>query len=194
MPEGTVSPTFHQSLLSYTQRLDKRCTDEINLLVIHCTELPDLATARVYGEQVHHPETQTGNSGHFYIDRDGSIEQWVPLNRVAHHVRGFNLHSIGVELVNRGRSPNWYHSGQQVMSEPYPDSQIEALVSLVEYLQTQLGGLERIAGHEDLDTGLIASQDRPETMIRRKLDPGPLFPWSALMDNVPLRRFYAKDS
>ena len=193
MPEGTVNLTIHQRPLSYTQHLDSRCTDEINLLVIHCTELPDLATARDYGEKVHHPETQTGNSGHFYIDRDGSIEQWVPLNRVAHHVRGFNEQSIGVELINSGRYPDWFHSGQQVMSEPYPGSQIEALVSLVEYLQTQLGGLEKIAGHEDLDTGLIASQDRPDTLIRRKLDPGPLFPWSALMDNVPLRRFYAED-
>ena len=193
MPKETVSLNIHQRLLSYTQRLDSRCTDDINLLVIHCTELPDLAMARVYGEKVHHLETQTGNSGHFYIDRDGSIEQWVPLNRVAHHVRGFNPQSIGVELVNTGRYPDWFHLGHQAMTEPYPDLQIRALVKLIEFLQSQLDGLEKVAGHEDLDTGLIASLDHPDAMIRRKLDPGPLFPWSVLMDNVSLQRFYAED-
>lgn len=193
MPKETVSLNIHQRLLSYTQRLDSRCTDDINLLVIHCTELPDLAMARVYGEKVHHLETQTGNSGHFYIDRDGSIEQWVPLNRMAHHVRGFNPQSIGVELVNTGRYPDWFHLGHQAMTEPYPGLQIRALVKLIEFLQSQLGGLEKVAGHEDLDTGLIASLDHPDTMIRRKLDPGPLFPWSVLMDNVSLQRFYAED-
>ena len=72
-------------------------------MVIHCTELPDLGMARGFGEKVMHKNSHTGNSGHFYIDRDGSIEEWVPVNRVAHHVRGFNSKSIGIELVNNGR-------------------------------------------------------------------------------------------
>jgi N-acetylmuramoyl-L-alanine amidase len=67
------------------------------------------------------------------------------------------------------------------------------LVALIDHLQTRLSGLEKIAGHEDLDTGMIASQDRNDTMIRRKLDPGPLFPWSEVMDNVSLHRFYAEN-
>ena len=149
--------------------------------------------ARVYGEKVHYPETQTGNSGHFYIDRDGSVEQWVPLSRVAHHVRGFNPQSIGVELVNTGRYPDWFHSGHQQMTEPYPVPQIEALTALIDHLQTRFSGLEKIAGHEDLDTGMIASEDLPDTMIRRKLDPGPLFPWSDFMNKVSLYRLRAKD-
>lgn len=188
-----MSLNIHQHPLSYAQRLDSRCTDDINLVVIHCTELPDLEMARVFGEKVHYPETQTGNSGHFYIDRDGGVEQWVPLSRIAHHVRGFNPQSIGVELVNAGRYPNWLHSGHQQMAEPYPVAQIKALVALIGHLQTRFDGLEKIAGHEDLDTGMIASEDRSDTMIRRKLDPGPLFPWTEFMDNVPLHRFYAED-
>lgn len=193
MSERPVTLNIHQRPLSYTQRLDKRSADDIDLLVIHCTELPDLAMARVYGEKVHYTETQTGNSGHFYIDRDGRIEQWVPVDRVAHHVRGFNAQSIGVELVNTGRYPDWFHAGHQAMTEPYPDRQIEALVALVGYLQTTLGNLEKVAGHEDLDTGMIASNNLPDTQIRRKLDPGPLFPWPVLMDNISLHRFYAED-
>ncbi len=100
-----MSLDIRQRPLPYVERLENRYTDEIDLVVIHCTELPDLAMARVYGEREHYPETRTGNSGHFYIDRDGRIEQWVPLDRVAHHVRGFNPHSIGIELVNNGRYP-----------------------------------------------------------------------------------------
>lgn len=174
--------------MSYAQRLERRGTHGINLVVIHCTELPDLAMARQWGEKEHYPETQTGNSGHFYINRDGSIEQWVPVNRVAHHVRGYNPQSIGIELVNNGRYPGWFQSSHQQMTEPYPDAQIAALAALLSHLAEQLPDLERVAGHEDLDCGMRPSEDRPDTMIRRKLDPGPCFPWPEFMHRIPLNR------
>jgi len=182
-----------QRPLSYVRRLESRCTDDISLVVIHCTELPDLPMARVFGEKVHHPKTHTGNCGHFYIDRDGSVEQWVPLSRIAHHVRGFNRQSIGIELVNDGRYPDWFFSNHQQMKEPYPEAQIESLLTLLNHLQTSLGGLEFIAGHEDLDTGMVVSEDRSDIEIRRKLDPGPLFPWTDIMEKMTLRRYPAKD-
>ena len=182
-----------QRPLPYAQRLESRCTDCINVVVIHCTELPDLAMARVYGERIHHPDSQTGNSGHFYIDRDGSMEQWVPLERVAHHVRGHNDHSIGIELVNLGRYPHWYQSGHQRVTDPYPEQQITALSSLLNHLVAQLPGLEGITGHEDLDTAELAAEDDPAIMIRRKIDPGPLFPWPGLMDRILLERLTAGD-
>lgn len=177
-----------QCPLSYVQRLDDRSTDQISLVVIHCTELPDLASARQWGEKVVHSKSQTGNSGHFYIDRNGSIEQWVPLSRVAHHVRNFNSHSIGIELVNTGRYPDWFQSDRQQMTETYPDVQIEALHGLLDHLAILLPGLKEIAGHEDLDTAMLASSDKPALMIRRKIDPGPRFPWPEIMDNTKLKR------
>ena len=188
MSKRKVSPDIRRRYLSYAGRLERRGADTINLLVIHCTELPDLAMARVWGEKILYPETETGNSGHFYIDRDGLIEQWVPLDRVAHHVRNFNPLSIGIELVNRGRYPDWFHSGHQLMTEAYPEQQIDALVLLVNYLCIQCPGLAKVAGHEDLDTGMIASEDTPAIMIRRKQDPGPHFPWTAFMTRIPLHR------
>jgi len=175
---------IRQVPLSYTQRLEKRDPDRISLIVVHCTELPDLSMARVFGEKVHHSESQTGNSGHFYIDRDGSIEQWVPLSRVAHHVRGFNPQSIGIELVNSGRYPDWFVSTHQQMAEPYPQAH---------HLTTQLPGLEDIAGHEDLDTAMLPSEDKPDVMIRRKLDPGPHFPWPEIMNKISLNRLTAQN-
>lgn len=182
---------LRQQPLHYAEDLESRRNDDIKLVVIHCTELPDLAMARIWGEKELYPETRTGNSGHFYIDRDGSIEQWVPLNRVAHHVRGFNPQSIGIELVNTGRYPDWFRASHQHMPEPYPDLQIKALVDLLSYLQTELPRLKKIAGHEDLDTGVIPSEDQPDIMIRRKRDPGPLFPWSEIMNKISLHRLIA---
>ena len=181
--------TVLQRPLSYVDCLDARDTDQIHMAVIHCTELPDLDTARQWGEKLVHENSRTGNSGHFYIDRDGSIEQWVPTERVAHHVRGQNLHTIGIELVNRGRYPDWFHSDKQQMSEPYPDRQIDALVTLLNSLASQLPGLELVAGHEDLDTGLIPADDKPDIQINRKLDPGPQFPWPVLLSGIGLQRF-----
>jgi N-acetylmuramoyl-L-alanine amidase len=174
--------------LPYVQRLDARNTEDIELVVIHCTELPDLAMAREFGKKLIYAEHQTGNSGHYYIDRDGRIEQWVPLDRIAHHVRGFNPNSIGIELVNTGRYPHWFNSNQQHMTESYSSQQIAALATLLNHLQVTLPGLRDISGHEDLDKDLIAAEDQPGTLIRRKLDPGPCFPWAELMSKVSLQR------
>ena len=170
------------------QRLESRRLADIRLVVIHCTELPDLAMARIWGEKLLHPQSRTGNSGHFYIDRDGRIEQWVPLDRVAHHVRGFNPNSIGIELVNTGRYPDWFNSDHQQLTEPYPDTQVQALLALLSQLQEQLPGLESITGHSELDTEMLPSEDRPDIKIRRKIDPGPLFPWAVIMEGVSLDR------
>ncbi len=191
MSPPTVPPC-QVNLLPYAERLSPRSTDEINLLVIHCTELPDLQTAREYGEVIHYqgdypgansgsgPEKGTGNSGHFYIDRDGHCEQWVPLNRVAHHVRGFNQRSIGVELVNNGRYPDWFDSRSQSNHEPYPEAQIEMLIELMLYLCEALPGLVEIAGHEELDRDRVPASDQPGLTVARKTDPGPTFPWTRI--------------
>lgn len=174
--------------LSYIKRLDSRPLDSINTVVIHCTELPDLQTARFWGEKLVHETSHTGNSGHFYIDRNGHTEQWVPLDRVAHHVRGFNATSVGIELVNLGRYPHWFQSDHQQMNEAYPDMQIRALGVLLDHLEKEIHGLVSIAGHEDLDTESVPSEDQPDVMIRRKVDPGPLFPWPVVLKNTQLKR------
>ena len=180
---------IYQHPLPYVQRLENRHEDLIGLVVIHCTELPDLASARQWGEKEIYPNSQTGNSGHFYIDRDGSVEEWVPVTQIAHHVRGFNQQSIGIELVNNGRYPSWFQSNHQQMKEDYPGAQIRGLLALLKHLVTLLPGLQEIAGHEDLDTEMLPSEDHAEIMIRRKIDPGPCFPWQTILDNTLLKRW-----
>lgn len=177
-----------QRPLFYTEALEQRSPDTIRLAVIHATELPDLSTAREYGERVHYPGTGTGNSGHFYIDRDGHIEQWVALDRVAHHVRGQNADSVGIELVNSGRWPNWYAGDAQAWSEPYARPQIQALIGLLNQLEGELPALSEIAGHDQLDTSMIEASDTPGRKVRRKLDPGPAFPWQQVLEATGLRR------
>lgn len=183
-----TASTIRDQPLAYAERLQSRAIDSIDLVVIHCTELPDLATAREYGERVLHP-SGTGNSGHYYIDRDGAVVRYVPNARIAHHVRGHNARSIGIELVNRGRWPNWLDSRHQVMAEPYSARQIDALLELLTALRTALPHLHWIAGHADLDTERVAATDDPTLTVRRKLDPGPRFPWPRIQACCPLERW-----
>ena len=180
-------PPIRDWPLPYVERLEQRALADVELVVIHCTELPDLATARTYGERVVH-ESGTGNSGHYYVDRDGSVHRFVPDDRVAHHVRGHNARTIGVELVNRGRWPDWLDSRRQAMDEDYTVAQLEALEGLLAELRTRLPNLRSIAGHEDLDTERVAASDDPSKTVARKLDPGPLFPWPRVLGNSGLAR------
>lgn len=180
-------PAWHIAPLAYVEKLEARPVSAIELVVIHCTELPDLAEARVAGERVLYA-SGTGNSGHFYIDRDGQVHVWVPLDRVAHHVRGHNARSVGIELVNRGRYPDWLASGSQRMGQPYTAEQIAALRALLRELRVRLPNLREIAGHEDLDTEQVAASDDPGQRVFRKRDPGPLFPWDAVLQGLDLQR------
>lgn len=175
--------------LSYVERLAERQVTDIDLIVIHCTELPDLGMAREFGERIRHEASRTGNSGHYYIDRDGSVLRFVDDLRVAHHTFGFNPRSIGIELVNLGRYPNWSDSRHQTMTEPYPEVQIDALLRLLAMLRTTCPKLRWIAGHDVLDQRREPASDIPELMLARRIDPGPMFPWQRIMQNCGLERW-----
>lgn len=179
--------TVHDQPLPYVERLPERPAAAVTLVVIHCTELPDLAMAREYGEKVLY-ESGAGNSGHYYIDRDGTVYRYVPGTRVANHVRGYNPPSIGIELVNRGRYPHWFDSRRQTMTEPYTAAQIAALRALLAQLRHDYPNLRQIAGHEDLDTARVPASDDPAKEVPRKLDPGPLFPWAEVLEGSGLER------
>lgn len=174
--------------VAYVDRLAQRAITDIDLVVVHCTELPDLATARQYAERVLY-ESGTGNCGHFYIDRDGACSEYVPVERVAHHTRGFNPRTVGIELVNLGRFPDWLHSEHQVPSEAYPPAQIRALGDLLEHLAARISSLRWIAGHEVLDREWVTASDDDSVPVKRKLDPGPLFPWDLVLRRTQLKPY-----
>ena len=179
--------------LPYETRLQARDPGDIDLVVIHCTELPDLATAREYGERVLYADSGTGNSGHYYVDRDGTVHRYVAHDRIAHHTRGYNPRSIGIELVNTGRWPHWLDSRHQAMDEAYTEAQVEALIAVLQQLQTELPALRFIAGHEDLDMTEVEASDDPSVKVRRKRDPGPLFPWLRVLAASGLERIVDPD-
>ncbi len=186
-----MSLSIRDQPLPYVETLPERSADAVELVVIHCTELPDLATAREYGEKVLHP-SGAGNSGHYYIDRDGAVYRYVPGTRVANHVRGHNPNSLGIELVNLGRYPHWWDSRHQQMTERYAAAQISALRELLVVLRGEFPNLRQIAGHEELDTALMPASDDPTLQVSRKLDPGPMFPWTEVLDGGGLTRIAAR--
>lgn len=180
-------PPIIRSPLPYEKLLQARARSQIDLVVIHCTELPDLAAARALNEQVLY-DSGTGNSGHYYLDRDGSVHQYLDVERIAHHVRGYNPRSIGIELVNTGRYPDWLAADSQSMREPYTEAQIVALLGLLGMLQEAIPTLALVAGHQELDTTQVPASDDEAVRVHRKLDPGPLFPWPRVMQSISLQR------
>ena len=188
-PDLPPLPPVHIDPLPYELRLDARPLSQVDMVVIHCTETPTLASAREFGERVLYEGSGTGNSGHYYIDRDGTVVLYVRPDRIAHHVRGYNGRSVGIELVNTGRYPHWRDSRHQAMDEPYTEAQVEALIALLGKLREELPSLRYITGHEDLDRELEAAFDDPSVLVSRKRDPGPLFPWARVLEAVPLERF-----
>ncbi|HEY1136975.1 MAG TPA: N-acetylmuramoyl-L-alanine amidase [Xanthomonadaceae bacterium] len=188
LPDLPPMPPVEIDPLPYEQKLDARPLSQIDLVVVHCTETPTLASAREFGERVLYEGSGTGNSGHYYIDRDGRVLLYVRPDRIAHHVRGHNPRSIGIELVNTGRYPHWRDSKHQAMDEPYPEAQVAALIALLAHLQAQFSSVKFIAGHEDLDREMEPALDDPAVQVPRKRDPGPLFPWERIMESVRWER------
>ena len=112
-------------------------------------------------------------AAHFIVNKDGSIVQAVPMDRIGHHAGygntghnakfdvedtsrddmrgakpigdwasdyGMNSYSIGIEIVHAG-------------SEDYPEAQLEALDSLIAYIDAYYGFESTIIDHKMWRTG-----------------------------------------
>ena len=157
----------------------RRELSEITTVVLHCTELPTLGDARRTARRSFRLLPKPSyTAGHFYVDRDGRVERWVPEDRVVNHVAGHNATSVGVELVNRGRFPQWHDSQMQDPLEEYPAVQVAATLGTLEVLALRLPAATTLVRHSDLDERLVAATDDPSRRVRRRIDPGPRFPWA----------------
>lgn len=76
----------------------------------------------------------------------------------------------------------------QITIEPFLDFQITSLIALIKQLQNDLPTVKYISGHSDLDVGWVPATDDPTncTLVRGKVDPGPLFPWDKVLKEVNL--------
>jgi N-acetylmuramoyl-L-alanine amidase len=139
-------------------------------------------------------------SAHLIVDRDGTVTQCIPLDRVAWHAghsswngeHPLNPVSIGIELVNWGRLErrgpeivSWTgnpiarercvrgvhpNDGLPVPWERYPRPQITACRRVLAGLHMRLRFTD-ILGHDEVSP-------------RRKWDPGPAFPFRAVREAV----------
>lgn len=156
-----------------------RRTEPVEMVVIHTTGGPtcDARTGRpvwVKGGTLQanlrligaHPKLGI----HYMIDRDGTLARSVPEDQVAHHVFSHSRRSIAIELINDGDGV-----------DPFPEPQVRAVTALLQDI-AQRHGLLRAAvkRHSDLDRGTLPC----DPARRRKLDPGPAFPFQAVLDAV----------
>ena len=107
-------------------------------------------------------------SAHLLIRRDGSVVQFVPLNKRAWHA--------GVSLFEGRENCNDFSVGIELEGTdtcPYTDLQYDALSRLTPAIQGYYPQItpDRIIGH---------SQIAPE----RKTDPGPAFDWLRYLGNL----------
>ena len=154
LPRRADIPTVWQPSPNFGERLP-------NFVVIHYTGSDSTeATLRALSS----PPAEV--SAHYLIVRDGTIIQLVDERARAWHAGesrwgssiDLNSASIGIELDNNGRAP-------------YPQTQIDALLSLLSDLSRRYRiPTTNYLGHSDVAP-------------RRKVDPGPLFPWRALAAN-----------
>ena len=140
----------------------------VRYLVLHYTFLDSPTSLKVL--------TQQQVSSHYLIDdgEDFKVYRLVDEDRRAYHAglsswkdnTRLNASSSGIEIVNLG----WRDSDQGRVWLPYPQGQIDRLISLVrDIVKRHDISPDRVLGHSD-----IAPQ--------RKQDPGPMFPWKQLAD------------
>lgn len=99
-------------------------------------------------------------------------------------------HSLGIETVNMGRYPDYFDSRVQLTIEPYLDTIVNPLIALINQLKSQYPSIKYISGHNDLDVTYMNSTDDPKCVqVRTKVDPGPMFPWTKVVNAVKLQRY-----
>jgi AmpD protein len=153
---------------------------QVDMIVIHAASLPagefgagyvlDLFLNRL--DPLAHPSFKELEglkvSAHYFIDRKGKVIELVAPDQMAWHAgvssfegrEGCNPFSIGIELEG---DPN----------HPFTEGQYRSLKELCLLLMERYPLItpERIVGHSDIAPG-------------RKEDPGPLFAWGRLRDEL----------
>ena len=149
----------------------------INLVVIHSTGGPicNAKTGQVMwvksgtlAANMRFIEAHPKLGIHYMIDRDGTLARSVPEDQIAHHVFGHSARSIAIELINDGDG-----------SDPFPEAQLQAVTALIQDIAKRRSlSREAVKRHSDLDLGVMPC-DRSK---RRKVDPGPAFPFEGVLD------------
>lgn len=204
MPETWIVPADHRKLTPNRYHAGNRpaLVLPVELVVIHYT-----AAAGESGSLAWLTNTQAMASAHFLIGRSGELWELAPLEDRTWHAGGAssrwrgqppNPRSIGIELANVGPLTKRPAAGEpdrlvdangrvftgEVFTAPdgglweaFPEAQLAALDVLARELLARFpalaealppeGQLPRWCGHADVDP-------------KRKVDPGPAFPWARI--------------
>tara|TARA_B100000927_G_C16416934_1_gene449690 strand:+ start:54 stop:596 length:543 start_codon:yes stop_codon:yes gene_type:complete len=171
---------FEEVRICLSPNFSDREANDISLLVLHNISLPPGKFGGGYVEKFflneldsqEHPYFKEIDdlrvSSHLYIKRDGSITQFVPLDKKAWHAgissfkgqENCNEFSIGVELEGTDEVP-------------YERAQYTSLIEITMFLMKQYPHLNKdnIVGHSDI---------APE----RKTDPGSSFDWDYYLSKL----------
>lgn len=124
-----------------------------HLVVLHDTVSPTRTSAE-------HGLESRGLGYHFIIERDGSVAQYAPLDRVMYHARGYNSNSLGISYVGGGKYG------------PVNEVQIQASIDLINDLKQQ-SHLDSVTGHKHASSsGKIDPRfpGEPENGIDEEID------------------------
>ena len=126
----------------------------------------------------------------------------IPIGEVPYARGEVNRRSVGIEHVNMGWSypdkPDAFKGRHRNPAsrdddwQPYTHDQIVASRGWHQQTIVQMPSLRYICGHEDVTHADTMGDDwttpELERVIGAKLDPGPAFPWAALLADLPLVR------
>lgn len=144
------------------------------IIVVHYTGLDDLnaSLARFTPENLPDDRSDIATGGsvnvsaHYMIDRDGTVFQLMPDNRMARHVIGLNHTSIGIENV-----------GGEAHRENLTRAQLQANIALISMLIKRYPDIRYLVGHYEYrcfeKTPLWLEKDAGYRT--RKHDPGKKF-------------------
>lgn len=118
---------------------------KINLIVVHCSATRCNSTYTV--QQLYHDHVEVNHwryiGYHYYIRKDGRVEETRPLERMGAHAKGYNAHSVGI----------CYEGGLDEHGCPADTrtpEQVAAMARLIVQLHQQIPDIDQIIGHRDL--------------------------------------------
>ena len=99
-----------QCNFEFTGKLQDLPANKVNLVIVHCSDFEPEHDATVI-HQWHLARGWSGIGYHYFIKKDGTVQQGRPLNKRGAHCKGKNFHSIGICLEGKREfTPNQVES------------------------------------------------------------------------------------